>query len=38
MSLTEWYWEFDFRRPDARQAALLADAELWEAIGEKAPY
>jgi len=38
MSLTEWFWEFDVRRSDARQASLLQDKELWESIGEEAPY
>lgn len=38
MSLKEWFWEFDVRRSDAKQVAILADSELWESIGEKAPY
>lgn len=38
MSLKEWFWEFDVRRSDSREAALLSDKELWEAIGEEAPY
>lgn len=38
MSLRDWFWEFDVRRHDASKVALLADTELWESIGEKAPY
>lgn len=38
MSLKHWFWEFDTRRSDAREVSLLTDNELWESIGEKAPY
>lgn len=38
MSLKDWFWEFDVRRSDAREASLLTDNDLWELIGEKAPY
>jgi hypothetical protein len=38
MSLREWYWIYDVRRSDADKASLLADQELWELIGEDAPF